>query len=96
MHSPKFSTGLIPAFFWMKDYLANRRQYVSFNFVDSSQQENNCGVPQGSFLGPLLLELHIYGPDLAWYAVGDLANDFVAFLLCSLFWVKWKTLILSF
>ena len=39
---------------WMKSYLMERSQRVFFNGSLSDRQYNNCGVPQGSCLGPLL------------------------------------------
>ena len=38
----------------MKSYLANRTQVVSVNGKLSNATEINCGLPQGSILGPLL------------------------------------------
>ena len=54
---------------WMRSYLVGRRQYVRYNGATSSATVMQCGVPQGSVLGPLYFVL--YTAD-AFRIVGEL------------------------
>ena len=44
---------------WFKSYLSDRKQLVRYQMHDSDHTIINCGVPQGSILGPLLSILYI-------------------------------------
>jgi len=46
-------------FDWFKSYLTERKQYVCLNDVKSDMLCVNCGVHQGSILGPLLFIIYV-------------------------------------
>ena len=48
-----------PALNIMKSYLTDRKQYVEFKSIVSTQSRIITGVPQGSILGPLLFIIYI-------------------------------------
>ena len=43
----------------IRSFLDTRKQYVYINGFDSLTKPMNCGVPQGSSLGPLLFLIYI-------------------------------------
>ena len=45
--------------YWLREYLYNRKQYVSINGCYSNLLPVISGVPQGSILGPLLFVLYV-------------------------------------
>ena len=44
---------------FLRAYLSNRHQYTAINDLSSTLRKVQCGVPQGSVLGPLLFALYI-------------------------------------
>ena len=47
------------AFNWFESYLSERSQYVVYDSKQSKTQTVQCGVPQGSILGPLLFIIYM-------------------------------------
>ena len=44
---------------WLRNYLSERKQVTKVNGTKSEVMLINCGVPQGSILGPLIVILYI-------------------------------------
>lgn len=61
---------------WIKDFLTDRRQYVSVKGESSSWQNVISGVPQGSVLGPILFIIYINDlPEIVSSTVKFFADD---------------------
>ena len=50
---------------WFRNYLSEREQYVEIDGYKSSHSQMNCGVPQGSILGPLLYLIYVNDINLS-------------------------------
>ena len=64
---------------WLQSYLRNRKQAIFVNDKWSNFEPINCGVPQGSILGPLLFIIYINDfpkccPNVTTYLFADDAN----------------------
>ena len=66
---------------WLESYLFNRKHFVVFDRIRSDVKSINCGVPQGSILGPILFSLLIndIGLQLEKCSVILYADDTVIF-----------------
>ena len=76
----------------IKSYLTNRYQYVALGNTHSNKQSINCGVPQGSVLGPLLFliyindiancskigKIRIFADDTSAFVEGHEVNDVIS------------------
>ena len=83
------------ALIWVVDYLKNRLQFVKIKDHVSSSRVLNCGVPQGSVLGPCLFSLyisqisdiicsyglvhHVYADDICLYASFSVGDSCASF-----------------
>ena len=62
---------------WLRSRLSNRKHYISINGYESVFAAINCGIPQGSVLGPLLFLLYINDLNQAikFFKVHHFADD---------------------
>ncbi len=68
---------------WFKSYLTNRKQYVLFNNSKSYVSTVQCGVPQGSVLGPLLFiiflnDIAFSSNNLSFFIYADDTNAIIS------------------
>ena len=65
---------------WIKDFLTDRKQYVSINSHQSEGVNVNSGVPQGSVIGPILFVYYINDlPECTTSNIRIFADDTKAF-----------------
>ena len=74
----------------MKNYFANRYQFTKVSTCKSNMKKIECGVPQGSSLGPLLFILYINDLPLASEFSTTLFADDTYRMKISLNWKKSK------
>ena len=60
---------------WFESYLKSRTQHVVIKNVQSSMTKLQCGVPQGSVLGPVLFTTYLL-------PLGDILRKFVVQFHC--------------
>ena len=61
---------------WFTSYLSNRCQFTQIDGINSENGIINCGVPQGSILGPLLFLIYINDlPDIIKFMTLLYADD---------------------
>ena len=47
-----------------RSYLTHRKQYICINNdIKTNEQKVTCGVTQGSFLGPVIFNIHKWSPS---------------------------------
>ena len=44
---------------WFRSYLTGRKQFMNLYDVKSTMEDMQCGVPQGSILGPILFLIYV-------------------------------------
>ena len=44
---------------WFQGYLSDRKQFIKFNNESTNLEIIQCGIPQGSILGPLLFLIFV-------------------------------------
>ena len=69
---------------WIQDFLDNRKQTVVINGINSDEVPVSAGVPQGSFLGPILFLVYINDlPEQVKSRVRHFADDTAMYLAIS-------------